>query len=190
MVGDEGELQRLLSLIGYGSTGGVCGRSLTEGKILFTGRQTCSLYFVLGLCGRGNSPGIAASLIFFFFAYGSTGGVSGWSLTAGKILFTGKQTCSHYFVIWLCDLYVTLFQWYLWVKSKYHYIPRFYRSLLEHLFSYYYTIFKLILLQYNTFLSNNFCGIVDQCGQHSLILKLNCRHLWQHGYTTMYFMAS
>ena len=43
------ELQRLLSLIGYGSTGGVCGRSLMAGKILFTGRQTCSLYFVLWL---------------------------------------------------------------------------------------------------------------------------------------------
>ena len=27
--------------------GGVCGRSLTAGKILFTGRQTCSLYLVL-----------------------------------------------------------------------------------------------------------------------------------------------
>ena len=29
------------------SMGGVCGRSLTAGKILFTGRQTCSLYLVL-----------------------------------------------------------------------------------------------------------------------------------------------
>ena len=45
------ELQRLLSLIGYGSTGGVSGRSLTVRKILFTWRQTCSLYFVLWLCG-------------------------------------------------------------------------------------------------------------------------------------------
>ena len=27
--------------------GGVCGRSLTAGKILFTGSQTCSLYLVL-----------------------------------------------------------------------------------------------------------------------------------------------
>ena len=31
----------------YGSTREVCGRSLTAGKILFTGRQTCSLYLVL-----------------------------------------------------------------------------------------------------------------------------------------------
>ena len=31
------------------SIGGVCGRKLTEGKILFTGRQTCSLYLVLWL---------------------------------------------------------------------------------------------------------------------------------------------
>ena len=51
VAGGWGELQRLLSLVGYGSTGGVCGRSLTEGKILFTGRQTCSLYLVLWLCG-------------------------------------------------------------------------------------------------------------------------------------------
>ena len=33
------------------SMGGVCGRRLTAGKILFTGRQTCSLYLVLWLCG-------------------------------------------------------------------------------------------------------------------------------------------
>ena len=32
------------------SMGGVCGRSLMAGKILFTGRQTCSLYLVLWLC--------------------------------------------------------------------------------------------------------------------------------------------
>ena len=44
------ELRRFLSLIGYGSTGGVCGRSLTAVKILFTKRQTCSLYLVLWLC--------------------------------------------------------------------------------------------------------------------------------------------
>ena len=31
----------------YGSSGGVCGRSLSAGKILFTGRQTCSLYLEL-----------------------------------------------------------------------------------------------------------------------------------------------
>ena len=46
------ELQRLLSPIGYGSTGSVCERSLTAGKILFTGRETCSLYLVLWLCAR------------------------------------------------------------------------------------------------------------------------------------------
>ena len=34
------------------SMGGVCGRSLMAGKILFTGRQICSLYLVLWLCGR------------------------------------------------------------------------------------------------------------------------------------------
>ena len=34
------------------SMGGVCRRSLTAGKILFTGRQTCSLYLVLWLCAK------------------------------------------------------------------------------------------------------------------------------------------
>ena len=33
-------------------TGGVCRQSLTAEKILFTGRQTCSLYLVLSLCGE------------------------------------------------------------------------------------------------------------------------------------------
>ena len=50
----EGEFPRNCSVsyisFVYGSTGGVCGRSLTAGKILFTGRQTCSLYLVLWLC--------------------------------------------------------------------------------------------------------------------------------------------
>ena len=49
------ELQRLLSLIGYGSTGGVCGRNLTAGKILSNRRQTCSLYLVLWLCDKRSS---------------------------------------------------------------------------------------------------------------------------------------
>ena len=35
---------------------------------------------------------------------------------------------------------------------------------LKHFFNDYYTIFKLILFQYDTSLSNNFCGIIDQCG--------------------------
>ena len=43
-LGVPRELQRLLSLL---SMEGVCGRSLMAGKILFTGRQTCSLYLVL-----------------------------------------------------------------------------------------------------------------------------------------------
>ena len=47
-------------------------------------------------------------------------------------------------------------------QVKVSYIPRFYRC--KHFFSYYYTIFKLILFQYDTSLSNNFCGIIDQCG--------------------------
>ena len=34
--------------------GGVCGRSLTAGKILFTESQTCSLYLVLWLCGHNH----------------------------------------------------------------------------------------------------------------------------------------
>ena len=49
---------------------------------------------------RGNSPGIAASPISLL----SMGGVCGRSLTAGKIRFTGRQTCSLYLVLWLCDM--------------------------------------------------------------------------------------
>ena len=48
-------------------------------------------------------------------------------------------------------------------QGKVSCIPIFYRSPLKHFFSYYYTIFKLILFQYDTSLSNNFCGIIDQC---------------------------
>ena len=44
---------------------------------------------------RGNSPGIAASPIPLL----SMGGVCGRSLTAGKILFTGRQTCSLYLIL-------------------------------------------------------------------------------------------
>ena len=47
-------------------------------------------------------------------------------------------------------------------RVKVSYIPRFYRA--KHFFSYYYTIFKLIFFQYDTSLSNNFYGIIDQCG--------------------------
>ena len=47
------------------------------------------------------SPGIAASPISIL----SMGGVCGRSLTAGKILFTGSQTCSLYLVLWLCGFY-------------------------------------------------------------------------------------
>ena len=57
------ELQRLLSLIGYSSTGGVCGRSLTAGEILFTGRQTCSLYLILWLCGLNSQKPAYKSLL-------------------------------------------------------------------------------------------------------------------------------
>ena len=40
------------------SMGGVCGRSLSAGKILFAGRQTCSLYLVLCLCADLSLPDI------------------------------------------------------------------------------------------------------------------------------------
>ena len=49
-------------------------------------------------------------------------------------------------------------------QVKVSYIARFYMSPLKHLFSYYHTIFKLILFQHDTSLLNNFCGIIDQCG--------------------------
>ena len=45
-----------------------------------------------------HSPGIAASPVSLY----SMEGVCGWSLTAGEILFTGRQTCSLYLVLWLC----------------------------------------------------------------------------------------
>ena len=48
------------------------------------------------------SPGIAASPISLL----SMGGVCGRSLTAGKILFTGRQTCSLYLVLWLCENHI------------------------------------------------------------------------------------
>ena len=50
-------------------------------------------------------------------------------------------------------LYVTLCQWYLWIKVVNIYLG-----------SYYFTIFTLILFQYDTSLSNNFCDIIDQWG--------------------------
>ena len=49
-------------------------------------------------------------------------------------------------------------------QVKVSYIPRFYRSPLKHFFGYYFTIFKLILFQYDISLSNNLCGIIDRCG--------------------------
>ena len=52
----------------------------------------------MGGGGILRSPGIVASPISLL----SMGGVCGRSLTAGKILFTGKKTCSLYLVLWLC----------------------------------------------------------------------------------------
>ena len=43
------ELQRLLSLIGYGSTGGVCGRSLTEGKFSSLEANMLPLFSIMTL---------------------------------------------------------------------------------------------------------------------------------------------
>ena len=51
--GAEGEVIAT-SPISLLSMGGVCGRSLSAGKILFTGRQTCSLYLVL-LCDSSSA---------------------------------------------------------------------------------------------------------------------------------------
>ena len=56
------ELQRA-SHISVLSMGGVCGRSLTAGKILFAGRQTFSLYLVLWLCAM-NTVKISTHLSF------------------------------------------------------------------------------------------------------------------------------
>ena len=70
-----------------------------------------SAHWLMALVGEGgggaegevcilHSPGIAASPIYLL----SIGGVYGRSLTAGKILFTGRQTCFLYLVLWLCEL--------------------------------------------------------------------------------------
>ena len=55
-----------------------------------------------GRGAEGEFPG-NCNVSYLFFVYGSTGRVCGRSLTAGKILFTGRQTCSFYLVLWLCD---------------------------------------------------------------------------------------
>ena len=52
---------------------------------------------------EGEFPG-NCNVSYLSFVYGSTGGACGRSLTAGKILFTGRQTCSLYLVLWLCDI--------------------------------------------------------------------------------------
>ena len=52
--------------------------------------------------GGGEFPG-NCSVSYLSFIYGSTGGVCGRSLTAGKIFFTSRQTCSLYIVLWVCD---------------------------------------------------------------------------------------
>ena len=60
-------------------------------------------------------------------------------------------------------------------QVKVSYIPRFYRSPLKHFLSYYYTIFKLILFQYDTSLSNNF--VILLISVVNVNLFLNSRHL-------------
>ena len=53
---------------------------------------------------------------------------------------------------------------YLWDKARYHIYLDFIGPIETLIFfNYYYTIFKLLLFQYDTSLSNNFCGIIDQC---------------------------
>ena len=71
-----------------------------------TSLETHWLMALIGGGGEGEvcilrSPGIVASPISLL----SIGRVCGRrSLTAGKILFTGRQTCSPYLVLWLCGL--------------------------------------------------------------------------------------
>ena len=52
-----------VSYLSFLSMRGVCGRSLTAGKILFTERQTCSLYLVLWLCGVNFNAIIGSKLL-------------------------------------------------------------------------------------------------------------------------------
>ena len=50
---------------------------------------------------RGEFPG-NFSVSYLYFVYGSTRGVCGRILKAEKILFTRRQACSLYLVLWLC----------------------------------------------------------------------------------------
>ena len=106
-----------------------------------------------------------------------------------KLYARYRSNLIHCYIIlnWICwsiinynnDLYVFIYSFiplyiYLFVHKalpmiplsqvKVSYMPRFYRSPLKHFFSYYYSIFKLNLFQYDTSLSNNFCDIIDQSG--------------------------
>ena len=68
--------------------------------------------------GGGNSPG-NCSVSYLSFPYGSTGGVCGRSLTEGKILFTGREPCSLYLVLWLCGC--KAFVWYKLINRIHEY---------------------------------------------------------------------
>ena len=76
--------------------GGVCGRSLTEGKILFTGRQTCSLYLVLWLCDYDPSPNQLFSILKFdtWACQGmwkpSRGSCWGWQVSLAITISVGR----------------------------------------------------------------------------------------------------
>ena len=74
-------------------------------------------------------------------------------------------------------------------QVKVSYIPKFYQSPLKHLFSYYYTIFKLILFQYDTSLSNN-NFVVLLISVVNVDFSLKSRHLWRHGYTRLVIIVS
>ena len=64
------------------SMGGVCGRSLTVGKILFTGMQIWSLYLVIWLCG-------ASSML----AVSGRGVLRCWSQFSFLLRTTGADNC-------------------------------------------------------------------------------------------------
>ena len=60
------------------------------------------------------------SVSYLSFVYGSNGRVCGRSLTAGKILFTGRQTCSFYLVLWLWFLRTEIYSYdILRIEGKY-----------------------------------------------------------------------
>ena len=94
------------------SMGGVCGRSLTAGEILFTGRQTCSLVSVLWLCARNKNNIFEMFFrtldVFCFFLRTSEGlPYLGYHLKkfSVRFLFISRVLLNFFFILWLTKMF-------------------------------------------------------------------------------------